>query len=226
MLVASENRRGRPGQGSLHAGGEISGGAWSTSAIITDMTLPRLTQPQLERVVASLRGLRITGVEYALMTGGDEGGREPLTWDYGMSHEPTHGCQLTVDLGVVFTFTWGSTFGSYGLEVFDRPVEEFLVNIGEPCGPAVLPVGGHPRWQRLLGREIIGTELAWVDWLSGEATPCWVRLDLDSNELSGGSLESVWIAAGRWEGDGFLFASDDVTVIFDRAEATRTKIMK
>jgi hypothetical protein len=112
------------------------------------------------------------------------------------------------------------------LEVFDHPVEEFLANIGEPCGPAILPVVDHPRWQRLLGREIVDTEMAWVDWLSGEATPCWVRLDLSPNEMPRSTPESVWIAAGRWEGDRFLFATDDVTVIFDRAEATRTAIMK
>ena len=88
--------------------------------------------------MASQRGLRITGVEYALMTGSDESGREPLTWDYDTWHEPTYGCQLAVDIGVVFTFTWGNTFGCYGLEVVDRPIEGFLVNIGEPCGPAVL----------------------------------------------------------------------------------------
>jgi len=190
------------------------------------MTLPRLTQPQLERVVASLRGLRITGVEYALMTGGGEGGCEPLTWDYGMWHEPTHGCQLTMDIGVVFTFTWGNTFGCYGLEVVDRPVEEYLANIGEPWGSVILPVGGQPSWQRLLGREIVDTELAWVDWVSGDATPCWVRLDLGPSELLRSTPESVWIAAGRWDRDRFVFASDDVTVIFDRAEATRTTIMK
>ncbi|MEE1783791.1 hypothetical protein PUR71_12865 [Streptomyces sp. SP17BM10] len=176
--------------------------------------------------MASLRGLRITGVEYALMTGRDEGGREPLTWDYGTSHEAAHGCQLTTDIGVVFTFTWGSAFGRYGLEVFDRPVEEFLVNIGESWGPVVLPVVGHPHWQQLLGREIVDTELAWVDWVSGDATPCWVRLDLGPDAMLRTTPESVWIAAGRWEGDRFLFATDDVTVIFDRAEAIRTAIMK
>ncbi|WP_037603328.1 hypothetical protein [Streptacidiphilus rugosus] len=190
------------------------------------MTPPRLTHSQLERVVASLRGLRVTGVEYALMTGSDEDGREPLTWDRGTSHEPTHGCRLTTDLGVRFTFTWGNTFGCYGLEVFEQPLEAFLTNIGELWGPVVVPVASHPRWQQLLGREIVGTELAWVDWASGGATPCWVRLDLGPDAMQRSTPESVWIAAGRWQGDRFQFATDDVTVIFDRAEARRTAIMK
>jgi hypothetical protein len=33
------------------------------------------------------------------------------------------------------------------------------------------------------------------------------------------------MSAGRWERDRFAFATDDVTMIFDPAEATRTKIM-
>jgi hypothetical protein len=118
--------------------------------MITGMGLPRLTRVQLEQTVASLRGLRIAAVRYALMTGGGPDGREPLTWDFDASHEPTHGCQLTMDNGAVFTFTWDSSFGCYGLEVFDRPVEEFVVNIGEPWGPIVLPVDDHARWRRLL----------------------------------------------------------------------------
>ncbi|MEY9861761.1 hypothetical protein ABH935_007404 [Catenulispora sp. GAS73] len=188
------------------------------------MATPHLARAQLESIVASLRGLRITRVEYALMTGADELGHEPLTWDYDAWHEPTHGCQLTTDAGV-FTFIWGSTFGCYGLEVFDRSIGEFIINIGEPWGPIVLPVGDHPRWQRLLGREIVNTELAWVDWSSGAATPCWVRLDLAAEQQEGAS-ESVWIAAGRWDRDRFLFATDDVTTVFDHGEATRTGIMK
>ena len=88
------------------------------------------------------------------------------------------------------------------------------------------PGGYWPfRWRRLVGREIIGTEMAWVDWDSGDATPCWIRLDLAA-DVQGAEPDSVWIFAGRWYGDRFLFATDDVTVIFDRAEATRTGIMK
>jgi hypothetical protein len=176
--------------------------------------------------LASLRGIRIAAVEYALMTGSDQGEDAPLTWDYGMWHEPTHGCRLVTDLGVVFAFTWGATFGCYGLEVVDRPIEEYLVNIGEPYGPAVLPVGGHPRWQGLLGREIVDTELGWIQWVSGDPTPYWVRPDLGPDESSGSTPQSVWIAAGRWGGDRFLCGTDDVTVIFDRGEAVRTAIIR
>lgn len=47
------------------------------------------------------------------MTGIDEDEHEPLTWDYDAWHEPTNGCQVATDIGVVFTFTWGNTFGCY-----------------------------------------------------------------------------------------------------------------
>ncbi|MFJ8441512.1 hypothetical protein [Kitasatospora griseola] len=53
-----------------------------------------------------------------------------------------------------------------------------------------------------------------------------MRLDLGPDATLRTAPESVWIAAGRWEGDRFQSASDDVTVIFDRAEASRTAIMK
>ena len=189
------------------------------------MVIPALTTAQLERVIASLHGLRIIGVDYALLTGGADG-REALDWDYGSCHEPTMGIQLSTDAGAVVTMTWGSSFGCYGLEVYDRSIGDFLARVGQPCGPLVLPVGEHPRWRPLLGREIIGTELAWVQWSSSGPTPCWLRLDLASEgEVSSSDPESVWISAGRWERDRFAFATDDVTVIFDGAEAARTRIM-
>ena len=187
------------------------------------MAVPRLTQAQLERVVAALRGLRITGVDYALLTGGTDG-REVLDWDYGLYHEPTMGLQLTSDIEVAFTFTWGSSFGCYSLEAHARGIGDFLARVGEPCGPTVVSIDHHPRWRHLLDREITDTELAWIEWVSGHPTVCWIRLDLAPADPRSSEPDSIWIIAGRWEGDNFLFATDDVTVIFDRAEAVRAKI--
>ena len=75
-----------------------------------------------------------------------------------------------------------------------------------------------------LAASVTRIALAWIDWVSGETTPCWVRLDVADDDLRG--IESVWIAAGRWDRDRFAIASEEVTVIFDRAEAERTEIMK
>jgi hypothetical protein len=35
------------------------------------------------------------------------------------------------------------------------PVTDFLVNVGEPWGPAILPVGDHPRWRAEAARTKI-----------------------------------------------------------------------
>ena len=189
------------------------------------MGIPRLTTAQLERGIASLRGQRITRVDYALLTGGTDG-HAVLDWDYDTWHEPTMGIQLTTEIGAVFTLTWASSFGCYGLEIHERGIDDFLARLGEPCGPVILPVGQHPRWWPLLGREIIATELARVEWVSSDPTPCWLRLDIAAGcERSSSGPECVWISAGRWERDRFAFATDDVTVIFEPAEAARTKIM-
>jgi hypothetical protein len=106
--------------------------------------------------------------------------------------------------------------------------------------------GDHPRWQALLGREITDTEVGWIRWLSGEPTPLWVRLDFEpvvpnskgsnlrrsnskgSNSRGPDSQEpdSVWFAAGRWDQDGFDTRTDDVTIIFDRAEAAGAELVR
>ena len=146
-------------------------------------------------------------------------GREPEQWDRQTWHEPTYGCQLTTHIGVAFTFIWNNSFGGYGIEVFDRPIEDFLVDVGEPYGPLVLEVSNDPRWSALRGREIIATELAWIEWVSGEPSPISVRLDLDAPKQS-----SVWLAAGHWRDDGFAVGTDDITVIFDMGTAARAHL--
>ena len=187
------------------------------------MTAYRLTHAQLERIVASLRGLRITQIDYALLTGGPDG-NDILEWDYGAFHEPTMGLQLTSDIGAAFTVTWGSSFGYYSMETHDRTITDLLARIGEPGGPTILAVGHHPRWRHLLGREITNTEAAWIDWVSGDPTICWIRLEFAPADESEHEPESIWIVSGRWNQDRFHLGSDDVTVIFDRAEAARAKV--
>jgi hypothetical protein len=206
---------------------------------------PDLTAAQLERTVASLRGLRIEKVTYALLTGGADG-NVPEDWDYAAWHRPTMGCQLTTNTGVEFALVWESSFGEYGVEVFDQSIDGFVAGVGEPYGTAMVSAGDHPRWQALLGREITDTEVGWIRWLSGEPTPLWVRLDFEpvvpnskgsnlrrsnskgSNSRGPDSQEpdSVWFAAGRWDQDGFDTRTDDVTIIFDRAEAAGAELVR
>lgn len=195
------------------------------------MAVLRSTRAELEHIVASLRGRSIAGVRYALLAA-DHG--EVQLWDHAAAHEPTFGCQLTLDDGVEVTFTWGESFGWPGLEAFRRPVDDFVRNVGEEWGPVIVPVGGHPRWQALLGREITGTELVFSTWSSPgtddvpKPVPSWVRLDLaggSAGEAPDGTPDAVWIAAGRWEPRGFRWNTDDITVVFERAEAARTGVM-
>ena len=82
------------------------------------------------------------------------------------------------------------------------------------------------RWQPLLGRETTNAEVAWMEWLSGDPTVYWVRLDFAPSGPSPSKPESVWLIAGRWERDRFVLASDDVTVAFDRLEAERMQIVR
>lgn len=76
-----------------------------------------LDSPQRSSNAASPRsaGQRITGVDYALLTGGTDG-HAVLDWDYDTRHEPTVGIQLTTEIGAVFTLTWASSFGYYALQ--------------------------------------------------------------------------------------------------------------
>jgi hypothetical protein len=183
------------------------------------------TVDQLERTVASLRGLRIKHVAYAVLAGGHDG-REPEQWDRHTWHKPTYGCQLTTHIGVAFTFIWNNSFGGYGIEVFDRPIEDFLAGVGEPYGPLVLEVNGDPRWCDLRGREIVAAELDWIEWVSGDPSPISVRLDLAPLERDAPNQSSVWLAAGRWRADGFAVGTADITVIFDMATAARAHLAR
>jgi hypothetical protein len=194
------------------------------AAIIESMAFHQLTDEQLEHTVSSLRTLRIAQVTYAVLTGGQDL-LEPNEWDYRAWHEPTMGCQLTTDTGVEFTLTWHHSFGCYGLEVFDQPIDDFLARTGEPAGPHILTVGDHPQWSMLLGREITGTEVAWMQWVSSDATPAWVRLDFAPSGQLSDEQRSVWFVAGCWRGDRFSIATDDVTVIFDKATATKAGLL-
>lgn len=65
----------------------------------------------------------------------------------------------------------------------------------------------------------------WVEWVSNDSTPCLLRLDFGPDERGLGNPESIWFAAGPWERDRFAIATDDVTVIFERTEAARTRMI-
>lgn len=187
------------------------------------MGQPRAAATHLQRLVASLRGLRITAVDYAVLTCGQDG-HQPQDWDYDTRHEPSMGCQITTDIADRFAFVWDNTFGSYGVELHHRPLDQFLAHLGEPYGPILVPVGEHPRWQALLDRHITETELGWIEWASGDPSPCWIRLELEPDNPASGKAESVWLFAGRWHAHGYSLATDDITVIFDRAEAVQAGI--
>lgn len=199
--------------------------ARTPSAIIVPVSAITTTAHQLERTVASLRGLRIEHVAYAVLASGHDG-REPEQWDHQTWHEPTYGCQLTTHIGVAFSFIWNNSFGGYGIEVFDRPIEDFLIDVGEPHGPLVLEVNDDSRWFALRDREIVATELGWIEWVSGEPSPISVRLDLVSLDHSAEKQSSVWLAAGHWRDDRFAVGTDDITVIFEAATAARAHLAR
>lgn len=152
-------------------------------------------------------------MSYAVLAHGEDG-LEPETWDYIDWHEATMGCQLTTGTRTEFTFTWHNTFGCYGLEVFEQPLESFPSGVGEPWRPATIIVDCHPRWAALLGREIIGTEIMWHEVNPAETLPLWVRLDFAPADQDRPGSDSAW----------FLGGADDVMVVFDRAAAGRTKM--
>jgi hypothetical protein len=97
---------------------------------------------------------------------------------------------------VAFTFIWNNSFGGYGIEVFDRPIEDVLVGVDEPYGPLVLPVNDDARWSALLGREIIATKLDWIEWVSGDPSPICVRLDFAPLDHDASRQKTLPLIAG------------------------------
>jgi hypothetical protein len=185
------------------------------------MRQARLTAAQLERTVASLCGLRITAVDYALGTS-STGGTAPA--DHASQHTLTKGFQITTDIGTGFTFVSGTTFNGNALELYDRPITEVLPNLSEPGAPAVLPSSDHPRWRPLLERTITHASLAWFDWVSGSA-PLLIRLDFAPAERRENS--TVWVVSGRWAADGrFAIGTGELTVIFERTDAVRARVAR
>lgn len=55
------------------------------------------------------------------------------------------GASSSPPTSAVFTVIWDNSFGCYGLELYDRPINGFLARVGEPWGFALLPVSDHPR---------------------------------------------------------------------------------
>lgn len=187
----------------------------------------RLAAEPLKLTVASLISQRIAAVMYAALTGGADG-HEPEAWDHGDWHEPTMGCQVTTDAGAQFTLIWNHTFGCYGLEVFEQPLTDFLVDVGEPWFPHAFAVDDHQRWAPLIGREIIDAEMSWIEFEAFEPRPLWIRLDFAPTEQDPPGRpgrDSVWIAAGCSRGQEFALGSDDVMVVFDQATADQVGLV-
>ncbi|WP_067823492.1 hypothetical protein [Actinomadura kijaniata] len=179
---------------------------------------PKLTVEGYERLVAGLRGQTVLTVDYFVLMTGDEG-TTPDEWDYGAWHEPTMGIELAMDSGVTYSATWNHTFGHYGLELYQAPMGDFLLNIGGPGGSARTSATGHPLWAAFIAAPIESCHILWSDHEHGPETqiPEAVRLRTATGQ--------VWIAAGRpatYPPNGrFHLCTDDVLVTFDVEMAAR-----
>ncbi|WP_327149293.1 hypothetical protein [Nocardia sp. NBC_01329] len=177
-------------------------------------------EKHLEAVVADLRGQRLADVVYYPLTTGDDG-RCPGEWDFGDWHEPTMGVELLTGSGHRYSAIWNNTFTEYGLEIFPKPMTDFLL-VG-PGGSVAVPVSDHPRWAGLIGENIVAAEICWDHDPSGAVrVPSAIRLGLRET--------AVWIAAGRSSDPGseagFYLGTDDIMVVFSQEMASQTGIPK
>lgn len=177
-----------------------------------------MTAESYERLVAGLSGRMVLKVDYFVLMTGDEG-NEPDEWDYGTWHEPTMGIELTVDPGVTYSATWNHTFGHYGLELYQAPMSDRLLNIGNPGSSARVSVTDHPLWAGIIAAPIESCRILWSDPEHGPVTRIPEAIHLQT--ITG----QVWIAAGRaadYPPNGrFQLCTDDVLVVFDTETATR-----
>ncbi|MFD6400270.1 hypothetical protein [Nocardia sp. NPDC060249] len=179
------------------------------------------TVAELEQTVAGLRGQRLTAVTYyTLPVLIDDDTYRPEKWDYGEWHEATMGIELATDTGQLYSAVWNSSFTQYHLEVFPRPISEFI-RIAED-GPAPVPMATHPRWAPLIGEPISHADLCWYrDFQPGLHVPAAVRISVGSH--------TIWLASGRSEPAGtpsFYNLTDDVMVVFTADIAQRKRILE
>lgn len=154
---------------------------------------------------------------YPLTTGDD--GRLAEEWDFGDWHEPTMGVELTFRNGDRYSAIWNNTFTEYGLEIFPRPMVDFLLMA--PGGSVAVPVSEHPHWAGLIGKKIIAADICWDCDPSGTIrVPSAIRLGFRGT--------AVWIAAGRSADTGpatsFWLGTDDVMVVFTPEMSSQTGI--
>lgn len=165
-------------------------------------------EKHLEAVVAELRGRHLADVVYYPLTIGDDG-RLAEEWDFGDWHEPTMGVELIIHNGRRYSAIWNNTFTEYGLEVFPKPMVDFL--LAAPGGSVAVPVSDHPHWAGLIGKKIITADICWDHDPSGAIrVPSAIRLGFRGT--------MVWIAAGCSVDAGpatsFRLGTDDIMVVF------------
>ncbi|MGK8552930.1 hypothetical protein [Nocardia gipuzkoensis] len=158
--------------------------------------------------MAELRGQRLAEIVYYPLTIDDDG-RLAEEWDFGDWHQPTMGVELITHIGYRYSAIWNNNFTEYGLEIFPKPMIDFLL-VG-PGGSTAVPVSDHPRWAGLLGKKIIAADICWDHDPRGTIrAPSAIRLGFRRN--------TVWIAAGVSVDTGsatsFWLGTDDVMVVF------------
>ncbi|MGI5216364.1 hypothetical protein [Nocardia sp. CA-290969] len=122
--------------------------------------------------------------------------------------------------------TWTNTFFTYGVEVFDDPIERHLV-LGEEGPERVGPVGAS-RWQPVLGRPIEWAVAMWgtvelgpsvdqrgrvVDPPRVVEVPVALRLDFGS--------AAVWFVAAMPKEPAMeevVYFGDEIMVVFSAAK--------
>ncbi len=168
-------------------------------------------QKNLEALVTGLRGQRLTTVVYYTLSAFDDD-ELAVEWDFGDWHEPTMGAELSTSDGHRYSAIWNDTFGEFGIEMFPKPMDEFL------GGSVAVPVSDHHRWAGLIGRKIIAADICWRHYPD---TPIPVPLAI----RLGFRKSTIWIAAGVSQDQGsstnFQLGSDDVMVVFTQEMSAR-----
>ncbi len=137
-------------------------------------------------------------------------------WDFGDWHEPTMGVELITSAGRRYSAIWNDTFNDFGIEIFPKPMDEFL------GGTVVaVPVSDHHRWTGLIGKKIIAADICWRHYPdTAIPTPLAIRLGFRKGV--------VWIAAGISHNQGsstnFQLGSDDVMVVFTQEMSSQIGI--
>ncbi|GHG32078.1 MULTISPECIES: hypothetical protein [Amycolatopsis] len=170
-----------------------------------------------EARLSGLVGRRVLGVDYWDV---HNFASEPVRWDYGSWHHAVMGVGLVTDAGPA-AVTWTGTFYTYGVEVFDGPIEDHLA-LGDE-GPERIGPGPASRWDRYLRAPIRGAAAYWerLEFGPGRRTdgsvipahavdvPMAVRLDFAAG--------AVWFVAAipdPPDGQRVFVGGDEIMVVF------------